>query len=141
MIWNFAWWKYDTERFSVTSCLINFFLNELGWFWKESRFFSEPPLLTHVAIITTWCYRKPFYWVISYSNNKNNLSWSRMYYASESPQSRVTKVFFFHHSLANLTTNWATLYFHKFVLLCICWDTPSITLVFDNDQTLQTKQE
>ena len=32
--------------------------------------------------------------------------------------------FFFHYYLATSTTNWAKK-FHRFVILCICWDTPS----------------
>ena len=33
-IWNFAWCKYDMERFAVTPCN-DYLWYELGWFWKE----------------------------------------------------------------------------------------------------------
>ena len=54
-IWNFAWWKYDIERFEVTPC--NDYLLWVGVVLKRIVGLNSEPTVPFI----TWCYRKPFY--------------------------------------------------------------------------------
>ena len=84
-IWNFAWWKYDMERFAVTPCnhylwmswgsfdqyaLNVFFLQKtIRAYWSKRRVeltngcFQNHP--NSLEIVITWCYGKPFHNMIS----------------------------------------------------------------------------